>query len=120
MSWQKGRHGLRFGFEMHYEAKGNVAPGNAYGTLTFGSGLTQQASDRASTTNGGTDTYLGLASFLLGVPTSGSIDNNASYYLSRPYYAGYMQDDWRVNDRLTIESACATKCSLLIRSAITA
>ena len=43
VSWQKGRHGLRFGFEMHYEAKGNVAPGNAYGTLTFSSGLTQQA-----------------------------------------------------------------------------
>ena len=82
LSWQKGRHSLRFGFEAHYEAKGNVAPGNAYGTLTFGSGLTQQASDHASTTNGGADTYLGLASFLLGVPTSGSIDNNASYYLT--------------------------------------
>ena len=85
-----------------YEAKGNVAPGNAYGTLTFGSGLTQQASDHASTTNGGTDTFLGLASFLLGVPTSGSIDNNASYYISRPYYSGYAQDDWHVNNHLTL------------------
>jgi Carboxypeptidase regulatory-like domain len=103
LSWQKGRHSLRFGFEAHYEAKGNVAPGNAYGTLTFGSGLTQQASDHASTTNGGADTYLGLASFLLGVPTSGSIDNNASYYLSRPYFAGYMQDTWRATNHLTID-----------------
>ena len=65
---------------------GQRSPGNAYGSLTFGSGLTQQATDRASTTNGGTDTYLGLATFLLGIPTSGSIDNNASYYISRPYY----------------------------------
>jgi hypothetical protein len=103
LSWQKGRHSLRFGAEVHYEAKGNVAPGNAYGTLTFASGLTQQESDRASTTNGGADTYLGLASFLLGIPTSGSIDNNASYYLSRPYYAGYVQDAWRVSNRLTID-----------------
>ena len=103
LSWQKGRHSLRFGFEAHYEAKGNVSPGNAYGTLTFGSGLTQQASDHASTTNGGADTYLGLATFLLGVPTSGGIDNNVSYYLTRPYYAGYMQDTWRVNNRLTVD-----------------
>ena len=72
LSWQKGLHSLRFGFEAHYEAKGNVGPGNAYGTLTFGSALTQQASDHASTTNGGADTYLGLASLLLGIqPTSG-------------------------------------------------
>jgi hypothetical protein len=103
LSWQKNRHSFRFGFEAHYEAKGNVAPGNAYGTLTFGSGLTQQASDHVSTTNGGTDTYLGLATFLLGIPTSGSIDNNASYYLTRPYYAGYMQDTWRVTDHLTLD-----------------
>jgi len=103
LSWQKGRHSLRFGFELHYEARGNVAPGNAYGTLTFGSGLTQQASDHASTTNGGADTYLGLATFLLGVPTSGSIDNNASYYISRPYYGGYVQDTFRVNNHLTLD-----------------
>jgi hypothetical protein len=37
VSWQKGQHSLRFGFEAHYEAKGNVGPGNAYGTLYFGS-----------------------------------------------------------------------------------
>jgi hypothetical protein len=103
LSWQKGKHSLRFGFEAHYEAKGNVGPGNAYGTLTFASGLTQQASDHASTTNGGADTYLGLASLLLGIPTSASIDNNASYYLTRPYYAGFMQDTWRVSNHLTVD-----------------
>ncbi len=102
LTWQKGRHAFRFGFEVHYEARGNVAPGNAYGSLTFGSGLTQQASDRASTTNGGTDAYLGVASLLLGIPTSGSIDNNASYYITRPYYGWYGQDDWKVNDHLTV------------------
>jgi len=103
LSWQKGRHSLRFGFEAHYEARGNVAPGNAYGTLTFSSNLTTQASDHVSTTNGGADTYLGLATFLLGVPYSGSIDNNASYYISRPYYAGYVQDTWRVTNNLTLD-----------------
>src|SRR5262249_26469727 len=88
-----GRHSIRYGGEISCEARGNVAPGNAYGTWTFGQALTQQATDHASTTNGGTDTYMGVASLLLGMPTSGSIDNNASYYISRPYFAGYIHDD---------------------------
>jgi hypothetical protein len=98
----KGTHALRFGMEVSYEAKGNVSPGNAYGLWTFGQGLTQQATDHASTTNGGTDSFMGVASLLLGMPTSGTIDNNTSYYLSRPYYAFHAQDDWKVTDRLTV------------------
>jgi hypothetical protein len=102
VTMSKGKHGLHFGFEYNYEARGNVAPGNAYGSFTFGSGLTQQATDHASTTNGGVDGFMGVASLLLGMPTSGNIDNNATTYFSRPYYAGYLQDDWKITDRLTL------------------
>src|ERR1039458_6362259 len=35
-------------------------------------------------------------------PPSGNIDNNATTYFSRPYYAGYLQDDWKITDRLTL------------------
>jgi len=112
-SWQftpsltltKGTHTLRFGVEYHYEAKGNVAPGNAYGTLTFGQNVaTQTAGTNFGTghTFNSTDTYMGIASLLLGTPTSGSIDNNATYYLTRPYYGVYVQDDWKVSSRLTL------------------
>ncbi len=103
LSWQRGTHSLRFGFETHYEARGNVGPGNAYGTLSFGQGLTQQATDHASTTNGGTDTFMGVASLLLGMPSGGSIDNNVSTYLTRPYYAGFVADTWRATSRLTLD-----------------
>jgi Carboxypeptidase regulatory-like domain len=102
LSWTKNRHSFRFGGETSYEAKGNVAPGNAYGTWTFAQSLTQQATDHASSTNSGADTYMGVASLLLGIPTSGSIDNNTSYYLTRPYYAIFAHDDWKVSDRLTL------------------
>lgn len=102
LSWTKNKHSLRFGGEWSYEAKGNVSPGKAYGAFTFNSTLTQQATDRASTTNGGVDTYMGVASLLLGMPTTGQVDNNASYYLTRPFYALFVQDDWKVSDRLTV------------------
>ena len=98
LSWIKGRHSLHLGFEVQYMAKGNVAPGNAWGTYTFNSTLTRQASDRSLTS---TDNFDSIATLLLGIPTAGSIDTNASYYMSRPYYAGYVQDDWRATDRLT-------------------
>jgi hypothetical protein len=36
-------------------------------------------------------------------PVNSSIDNNASYYLTRPMYAGYVQDTWRVSNHLTVD-----------------
>ncbi len=99
LSWNRNRHALHFGFEYHYESRGNFNPGQAYGSLTFGPALTRQATDRSTTS---TDQFLSVASLLLGIPTSGNIDNNATTYVTRPYYAGFAQDDWRVSDRLTV------------------
>ena len=98
LSWTKGAHALHFGFEARYESRGIQSLGDAYGTLTFGSALTRQATDRSLTAS---DNF-GIASLLLGIPTSGSVSNNVTEYLSREYYAGYVQDDWRVSDRLTL------------------
>jgi hypothetical protein len=105
-SWQilpsvtltRGSHSLRFGGEVHYEAKGNVAPGDAYGQFTFGN-ITSQASGHTFLS---TEAYNGIASLLLGMPTSGDQQINASYYLTRPYYGLYAQDDWKVNNKLTV------------------
>jgi hypothetical protein len=43
-----------------------------------------------------------FASFLLGYANGGSIDTIRFIGQQFPYYAGYVQDDWRVNDKLTI------------------
>ncbi len=99
VSVTKGAHSLHFGFEYNYESRGQNSPGQAYGVFTFGSGLTQRATDRTINT---TDQFLGIASLLLGMPTSGNIDNNTSYYISRPYYGFYLQDDWKVSKKLTV------------------
>lgn len=43
-----------------------------------------------------------VASALLGAPTSGQSTINAQLALLSRYYAGYVQDDWKVNHRLTL------------------
>jgi hypothetical protein len=99
LTWTKNKHVLHFGFEYNHEARGNIGPGQAYGSFTFDNALVRQASGRNINTN---DSYLGVASLLLGMPARGNIDNNASYYITRPYYGFYAQDDWKVTDRLTL------------------
>jgi len=43
-----------------------------------------------------------LASFLLGLPTSGNASHGYPPALSSPYLAGFFQDDWRVSRRITL------------------
>ena len=51
-----------------------------------------------------TGSYTGnaLADLLLGYPQSGNVPLNTQLDGYVNYYSGYVQDDWRVNDRLTL------------------
>ena len=91
-------HTLRIGTDNRENWRASNGPGNSAGTFTFGNSYVRQAQN---TTNAGT---LGLewAAFMLGVPTGISIDTNDSLYLTNRFYAGYVQDDWRVNRKLTL------------------
>ena len=48
------------------------------------------------------DVGLGWAAFILGMPTTMSVDTNDTYALMSPYYAWYGQDTWRVTRNLTL------------------
>jgi len=93
-----GTHSIRSGVDLRMHSRSNTPGGNYAGRFEFRNNYVRQRDD---TTTAGA---LGLewAAFMLGAPTSVSIDNNASYNLTNPYYAGYVQDDWRVSRRLSL------------------
>ena len=94
-----GAHALKGGVEMRIYGERSTSTGNDQaGRYQFTNAYTRQNS--AS----GTD-YFGLqnyAAFLLGMPTTTSVTRAAFYDEHSTTYGFFVQDDWRVNDRLTL------------------
>jgi hypothetical protein len=94
----RGSHTIRTGFEYNWvaQAYGNRSYSNGY--FNFNRDWTRQLSGY----NQGTYDGSSVASLLLGYPASGQVDWNDNPYRSRPYYAGYVQDDWKLTRTLTL------------------
>ncbi len=92
-----GRHTAKFGASYRKIGVKNLNPGQSSGSFFFDGQFTSadplQADDR--------DPYA-LAAFLLGYPSSGSIPVSAPINAYINYFAGYAQDDFRVNPNLTV------------------
>ncbi|HKD09410.1 MAG TPA: hypothetical protein VKB79_26130 [Bryobacteraceae bacterium] len=94
LSWIRGRHALKFGFEARKSKNYEVNLSTASGSFSFSTQPTAQPGD--STTGNG------LASLLIGFPTGFAqsqtqVIDRYSYYL-----AGFVQDDFTVHQRLTL------------------
>lgn len=90
-------HSARVGFNFR-SIRNNVAnPTSSAGTFVFNNSYTQSNPIQGDALSG--DAF---ASFLLGAPASGNVPINASFAYQSLYYAGFFQDDWRVNSRLTL------------------
>jgi len=95
----KGRHNLKFGFEKRYFLNSFWQPDNTSGDLYFGPSMTAYDVFSPDSSQGN-----GMASMLLGWQ-----DVNSGGVTARPRVANksgetafYLQDDWRVTDRLTL------------------
>jgi hypothetical protein len=93
-----GDHSLKFGGEFRLMQENGFNYGNVSPQLTFAQAYTRGPLDNAPTAPIGQ----GLASMLLGIPTGGQISINASRAEQSTFSAGYIQDDWRVTRRLTV------------------
>jgi hypothetical protein len=94
----KGQHSLHFGFEFMYTMRPIGDTGRANGIFDFNRDWTRQMSDRGLGSADGSP----VATLLLGLPTSGSVEYRDTFYRTRPYYAFYVQDDWKVRPNLTL------------------
>ncbi|HEV3215312.1 MAG TPA: TonB-dependent receptor [Vicinamibacterales bacterium] len=95
LTWLKGRHTLKMGFDGRWERLNVIQPPSPTGSFTFSNLFT----DLPGVANTGTP----LASFLLGQVQSFSIDLQQSRIQERAHFQEYfIQDDWKASDRLTI------------------
>jgi len=95
-----GGHTLRFGYDTRAYRSNLVTPGNPAGQYQFSTTYTRGPLDNSSAAPVGQD----LASLLLGIPTGGAIDRNASTANQTLNHAFFFQDDWKVSRRLTVNA----------------
>lgn len=98
LSMTRGSMTIKFGLDLVYALQANNSSGQSNGYFSF----TRYGTQQYPLTSGGTAVGSGVADLLLGVPGSGYIDYNASYYRTWPYGGIYVQDDWRVARNLTV------------------
>jgi hypothetical protein len=96
-SWNRGRHLLHFGAEFRRYNDTSNNPGLASGEYDFTPAWTQANPLQSAAGSGN-----GFATFLLGYPTGGKVDNNVSPFFRSHYYAAFVQDDFKVSSRLTL------------------
>jgi hypothetical protein len=91
-----GNHSIKAGTDLRKYYRAKAGAGFASSRFTFRNTYTQAANDTTTASTHG----LEWAAFMMGYPTSIIIDTNDSYYLSNPFAAFYVQDDFRVGSKL--------------------
>jgi outer membrane receptor protein involved in Fe transport len=90
-----GRHNLKIGLDLRVSLDNNYQPGAVAGSFSFQRDLTGDPQSP-------TATGLGIATFLLGDVSSGSLNYGIAKADGYRYYAGFAQDDYKVSRRLTL------------------
>ncbi len=93
-----GKHSMSFGWDGRNYYRTGGHPGNTSGYFEWRNGLFRPNS-----------TYSGMgilgvewAAFMMGIPNSMSVENNDSRYITTPYHAVFIQDNYRLNPKLTL------------------
>ncbi|MCC6590692.1 MAG: TonB-dependent receptor [Bryobacterales bacterium] len=98
VTWIRGRHKMKAGIDLQRLKMAAFNSRLSGGQFNFDRTYTQGPNPAETKLNSGN----GFASFLLGVPISGSLDTTPSMYLVQRYNSAYFQDDWRVTNKLTL------------------
>jgi Carboxypeptidase regulatory-like domain len=97
LTWSKGKHQFKFGYEQWYQQYSPLNFQNQSGSFNFGRG---QTGGTAATSNLSGN---GIASMLLGAPTSANVTSYASQpKWLRSYFAGFVQDSYKITPTLVL------------------
>jgi len=91
-------HTIKVGVDYRMQRSSTFYGAQSSGEFADGTFWTQQNNYCCAPVNQGD----GLASFVLGVMDSGSIAIDPRQYFTYPYYAPFVQDDWKLRPNLTI------------------
>jgi hypothetical protein len=93
-----GRHSVRAGYDLRlYREFGQELAAKAGEYQMRNASASTRSADNAAGTFG-----QDMATFLLGLPTAGTIDRNGQRVNSTWYQGMFVQDDWKITDRLTL------------------
>jgi hypothetical protein len=92
-----GKHFIKLGAEVRRYNRANSGGGYPSGAYTFNKNWTQAVSNRGDAVSGN-----GLATFLLGYPSSALVQKNIDPYYRHYYYAGFIHDDWKLTPKLSL------------------
>ena len=94
LTWSRGKHAFKFGGEFRTGVNDEIRDRGSSGNLTFSPLITSHP--------GASNTGNALASFLLGEVNAAGVQSSDLIRTRASYVAGFVQDDWRLTSRLTL------------------
>ncbi len=91
------RHNVKWGGEFRSMFYNINSPTTNFGNYSFSAGWTQLNATSSNAAYGNS-----IASMLLGMPSGGSVPINPAYAYGNRYYGVFVQDDWRVTNKITL------------------
>jgi hypothetical protein len=96
LSIVRGKHTFKTGVDVRVQLRNNFQPGAVSGQYEFTRAMTGNPQDTSGNTG------FGLATFLLGTVSRGTLNTSLSRADGFWYYAAFVQDDYRIAPRLTL------------------
>ena len=97
LAWTHGSHEFKFGAEYRIPQFNDIQIDDPTGNYNFSQAFTSLNPFASSSTSGND-----VASFLLGLPSSGTMGQALYLALERRYVAGFVQDRWKVTRTFTL------------------
>jgi hypothetical protein len=99
LSHVRGDHSLRTGFDYRGQYRTANGGGNTSGTFNFSNSFTRRNDDTFTPAGSIAHSW---AAYLMGLPDAMTIATSDSYATFNPHYSWYVQDNWRLTPKLSL------------------